>query len=418
MHFIVSCEGLFFPPNFFTPEEEEEEKGKQGPREMFDLPIEDFESRLESLKKNVGDTLTFLHQERNDFLPEEDVIIPSRKDDHVSRNIDLDSIKNKNKKSEDDHQQKRENDDLLYNRHKETSEPLEIEETVDESIIEDNFTSDNFEEQVVKETAETEVSKVIEKAEQVVNNDLRSPSASANFIENESNNAQIPFDRQNSSIRKTEEAFEFLEDEFVGSEPSHAVVVKMEAKTIKSGIPVSKAKGKERRPSPDRLSKIPVSSKSKVKTIKKHSKDPLKEFVKLAQEVDWDEDNKDQSTKSKIPVFVTESVGEIDPNLVSPVSDTKSSTLDSDSDTDSRRSSPQLKGILKKTTFKTVGSSSGSDVALHEAGGGESTDDESGRCDPICQLHLPVHVFFFLFKTLICLYNFSQLLCYPWSSLF
>jgi hypothetical protein len=37
------------------------------------------------LKMNVNDTLTFLHQERNDFLPEEDIIIPSRKDDHISK---------------------------------------------------------------------------------------------------------------------------------------------------------------------------------------------------------------------------------------------------------------------------------------------------------------------------------------------
>lgn len=50
---------------------------------------------IEVLKKNVSDTLSFLHQERNDFLPLEDELIPSRKDDHVSLNINLDIIKKK-----------------------------------------------------------------------------------------------------------------------------------------------------------------------------------------------------------------------------------------------------------------------------------------------------------------------------------
>ncbi|KRT83283.1 hypothetical protein AMK59_3308, partial [Oryctes borbonicus] len=243
----------------------------------------------------------------------------------------------------------------------------------------------------------------------------------------------------------------------------------------KSGIPIPKprqSKDKdiealyhqvlERVSSPtdsDLLSKIPVSSsKIKVKTIKKHSKDPLKEFVELTKDVNWDDTDNDVVTttvvkttdpivkttvtritssevtvpetikskipvyhtgdilpdiaesrsladrmeisfnKSKIPVLVTETTRIVSPDvthvertiispnqivdttLVSPGSDrtktsTKSSTIDSDSDSDSRRS-PPLKGILKKNSIRTIGSSSGSDVALHE-GGAELSDDDS-----------------------------------------
>lgn len=211
------------------------------------------------------------------------------------------------------------------------------------------------------------------------------------------------------------------------------------------------------------LSKIPISAKgSKVKTIKKHSKDPLKEFVKLAQDVNWDDDDTftltthqtdpivkttvtritsegtpgnmkttvqttenssdtkskiptlfnealspselcekfdASSPKSKIPVLVTETTRIMSPEstrvertVISPTSSqvvettivspgsrmsTKSSTLDSDSEEDSRQS-PPLQGILKKTITRTVGSSSGSDVALHEAGG-ELSEDDSGK---------------------------------------
>lgn len=55
-------------------------------------PLEPTPDPIEVLKKNVSDTLTFLHQERNDFLPEDDIIIPSRKDDHIANDIDLEYI--------------------------------------------------------------------------------------------------------------------------------------------------------------------------------------------------------------------------------------------------------------------------------------------------------------------------------------
>lgn len=97
-------------------------------------------------------------------------------------------------------------------------------------------------------------------------------------------------------------------------------------------------------------------------------------------------ENYEVSAKSKIPVLVTETTRIVSPEmLASPGSETKSSmkssSLESDSDSDScGRTPPPLKGILKKTAAapRTVGSSSGSDVALHEEGS-ELSDDESGK---------------------------------------
>lgn len=413
---------------------------------------EDFENRRQHLKQKVSDTLTFLHQERNDFLPLEDIIIPSRKDDHVSKEIDLDSIR------------------------KETKKPDEIAK--------------------VQNIAESEVSVVIKKAEDVVN-ELKISSAelqnkvaelgedfdfiktditneienNTNKILNELSGEKTILDNSNDLQLKSEEVFRFLENEasspitswkpdfdlsinLIPEKHSFAdsnKVVTFQSPESPTKIPVAKprqleSKHKEKEDfylgditvSPtdsEILSKIPVSSKGKIKTIKKHSKDPLKEFVTLSKDVNWDDADTEvvvtsdpivkttvtritsvaspEATRSKIPVLHTEalspkelsekfdlsqkskipvlqsestrmtspdSIKSYDSNLVSPASDArysnKSSTLDSDSETDSRRS-PPLKGILKKTAFRTVGSSSGSDVALHEAGA-ESSDDESG----------------------------------------
>lgn len=413
---------------------------------------EDFENRLQHLKQKVSDTLTFLHQERNDFLPQEDIIIPSRKDDHVSKEIDLDSIR------------------------KEAKKPEEIAK--------------------VQNIAESEVSVVIKRAEDVVN-ELKTSSADltnkvaeisqdldfiktefTNEIENDTNKIlnelsgeKAILDNSNDLQLKSEEVFKFLENE--ASSPTTPLkpdfdlsidltpekhsfadsnkVVTFQSPESPTKIPIAKPRQLESKQkekdfylgditvSPtdsELLSKIPVSSKGKVKTIKKHSKDPLKEFVTLSKDVNWDDADTEvvvtsdpivkttvtritsvaspEATRSKIPVLHTEalspkelsekfdlsqkskipvlqsetttrmtspdSIKSYDSNLVSPASDArysnKSSTLDSDSETDSRRS-PPLKGILKKTAFRTVGSSSGSDVALHEAGA-ESSDDESG----------------------------------------
>lgn len=284
---------------------------------------------------------------------------------------------------------------------------------------------------------------------------------------------------------KSEEAFKFLENEtsspvctartvldFLEKESEGELLESAEGeqskspKSPRSSIPVAKPRKsieKEKdidvllnddkfKANNELLTKIPVIKGAKVKTIKKHSKDPLKEFVTLSKDVNWDDDGDateiittitsepivkttvtkivtTQSTpeniKSKIPVLHPESItlntsetfenpdAEIlskskipvlksdntktvttetitSPNstkvietvesyITSPGSriSTKSSTVDSDSDEDSRRS-PPLKGILKKTTcVRTIGSSSGSDIALHEEGA-ELSEDESG----------------------------------------
>lgn len=397
------------------------------------------------MKQNVSDTLQFLHQERNDFLPEEDIIIPSRKDDHVSNKIDLESINLKPKKTEV------QND--------------------------------------VRGVAENELNEVIKTAEEVVNeikqNELFERQNGIDSIATDDTLNNLDSLKDDSITRaqeKSEEAFKFLENEasspLVNVAPSFeetALFVQKERELYspelpnkedsleeskKSAIPVSKVRKTEKEKdiellfasgedrdsvSPidgDLLSKIPVT-KGKVKTIKKHSKDPLKEFVKLAQDVNWDDDDEtftiktttttqhaepivkttvtritsdgvpvevsnkvtvsdetvkskipvlqqpptnlsietvETTVKSKIPILVTETTRIVSPEKTSEGTvqspESRVSTLDSDSD-DSRRS-PPLRGILKKANARTVGSSSGSDVALHEAGA-ELSEDDSGR---------------------------------------
>lgn len=344
------------------------------------------------LKRNISDTLTFLHQERNDFLPNDDIIIPSRKDDHVAKQIDLNFIPQRK----------------------------------------DKINSNDL-----RDLAETEINEVIKTAEEVVN-EIKQNDDSLDNLES------LRDDSLTQAQQKSEEAFKFLENEasspLIGAKASFddttAFIQEECEKAQKSAIPVSKNKLKNE--IVDAVeSKIPVCAKGKVKTIKKHSKDPLKEFVKLAQDVNWDDEDlvmktdpivkttvtritsesipddlrkivanaenekikmqNESPTKSKIPVLVTETTRIMSPEstriertvispestqfvettIVSPGSrvSTKSNTIDSDSDSDQ---SPQMHGILKKNSVRTVGSSSGSDVALHEAGG-ELSDDGSGK---------------------------------------
>ncbi|KAK4872920.1 hypothetical protein RN001_014949 [Aquatica leii] len=408
------------------------------PQELLDPVAE--------LKQKVSDTLTFLHKERNDFLPLDDIIIPSRKDDHIANEIDLSSDRIKKKRVID----------------------FEIPP-------EDNL----------RTVAESEVAMVIEQAETVVNDVTPRPTdlfivesaydtdaKMCRMRRNDGDDVQAiceivssDIDRE-EAILKAQEVFKFLENESTPTHlPNSSEFLQNEIQALNSdkfktsGIPVAKPRHKisdiftdverenerilsdgERSVSPDEfLSKIPVSGKGKVKTIKKHSKDPLKEeFVKLTQDVNWDDDTNDTvvittdpivkttvtritseqipeevktkmtfsevSPKSKIPVLMTETTrilplettiiertvtsptsSQVVETLISPGSETKfstrskSSTLDSDSDSDSRRS-PPLKGILKKTGLKMVGSSSGSDVALHEAGSELSEDESEDFC--------------------------------------
>ncbi|XP_071050658.1 ankyrin-3-like isoform X4 [Onthophagus taurus] len=583
---------------------------------------------IEKLKQNVNDTLTFLHSERNDFLPDEDIIIPSRKDDHVSQDINLDMIKKLDKKSNlrldldvdnnemivnnvrtivlneitdvikeldvDEEELRQEvepqvnevireaedvvndlkttgKDYIMYstdtlssnedfdlpqksndleeknwaernaNWNESTSEQVtgssnNWTHTPDEKINFWTETIEQLDEEIesvdedVKEQQQNELEKLANvlletKSElEEIKNQLKElpenvqpqktkdssqnlyenipfniKEETKNFVEKEMNYAEvtkknlrptveIPKKIEETSLNDSltkaqEEAFKFLETEisspltpsprdppksvsFTPDSPSKSTTVTtIITGTPKSSIPIAKPRQskefvEERVSSPTEseiLSKIPVcasNSKGKVKTIKKHSKDPLKEFVKLTQDVNWDEENvviksadpivkttvtriitehspnqvekisqfeKDKSKipvyhtvtetitrecssennstvkgNSKIPVLVSETTKILSPeekmslissqkfpsvesSLVSPGSDktktSKGSTIDSDSDTDSRRS-PPLKGILKKSSIRTVGSSSGSDIALHE-GGAELSDDDS-----------------------------------------
>ncbi|RZC43192.1 Death and/or Prominin domain containing protein, partial [Asbolus verrucosus] len=430
------------------------------------------------LKKNVNDTLTFLHQERNDFLPQEDIIIPSRKDDHISKDIDLSSI---NLRS-----QKKTTDELKTAAENEVNDVIQEAENVVNDLKSDvengiSIVNDEIKGKVekIKDAVEEKTDSFRETGDSLLDEYKNTTEDSLDNLES------LKDDSISNAQEKSEEAFRFLENEI--SSPltplkdnlrDTATFVQREIDSIlydepikivnfsqeieppnspKSSIPVAKPRQKIEKEkdidllfsydgresvSPtdeDLLSKIPIKG-GKVKTIKKHSKDPLKEFVKLSQDVNWDDSEENitekivknvtadpiirttstrittetvpEKIKSKIPVLHTETLSpteiteryEISPRskipilktettritspettyvertiisptqviettVVSPGSkiSTKSSTIDSDSDDDSPRT-PPLKGILKKTSIRTVGSSSGSDVALHEEG--------------------------------------------------
>ncbi|XP_074025695.1 uncharacterized protein isoform X3 [Leptinotarsa decemlineata] len=443
-------------------------------------PMETFVDPIVVLKKNVSDTLTFLHQERNDFLSEDDIIIPTRKDDHISKEIDLSSISLKTpKRSTSDYDDglrdvvECEVDEVIKQAEEVVNDKLNtLDNSVDERLqkvlrfkeeISEDFVND-------KDFTEEKVDSVFEDVKTTTEDSL-------------DNLESLKDDSISTVQEKSEEAFKFLENEessplsnriddtrtFLEKELEATIVDDLISKSPKSAIPVAKPRksvekeknvdvlfNEDRALSPtdgELLTKIPISTKgTKVKTIKKHSKDPLKEFVNLSKDVNWDDDEETNkiintvtlssdpivqttvtrtiiegtpenvrskipvlqselstetlekhdfefSPKSKIPVLKTESTRinspetiQIERTIISPDSSkvvettttimspgskisTKSSTLDSESDDDSRRS-PPLKGILKKTAMRTVGSSSGSDIALHEEGA-ELSDDES-----------------------------------------
>ncbi|VEN62626.1 unnamed protein product [Callosobruchus maculatus] len=400
-------------------------------------PTEDsFDDRIAILRKNVSDTLTFLHQERNDFLPEEDIIIPSRKDDHVAHSIDLEIIALKTpKRSTGD-----------YN------------ETLNGSLKQQDF-NDCFREQV-----ENEVDDVIREAEEAVSyrlgemtddrtskvlrfkEDVEEEIFHANdsvfddvktITEDSLDNLEsLKEDSVSVAQDRSEEAFRFLENEasspvMIKSEQDSFEATPKSPKSPRSGIPVAKTrKVVEKEKDIDLLfnedkekdvTKIPVAVKgAKVKTIKKHSKDPLKEFVTLSKDVNWDDEEEtakiiDTVTTTdatgKTTVTTTEVTGKttvtttgVNPTRVEskiPVlkgSEKRVTQLDSDSDEDSRGRSPPLKGILKKSQQqpalgKTVGSSSGSDVALYE--GEQLSEDDSATKPSSCQKTLEIwHVLY------------------------
>ncbi|KAH1010688.1 hypothetical protein HUJ05_004944 [Dendroctonus ponderosae] len=567
-------------------------------------PLEPTPDPIEVLKRNVSDTLTFLHQERNDFLPEDDIIIPSRKDDHIANEIDLEYISLKTpKKNQELAAQPEEVLEPSAPPHEEVaieepkslidetltvtsieeksiSEPLLVENHAAEDEVVTNNSQDqqsspsvrkvpeiSFQEHVevnsfdqspanafeesLRDVAEQEVEEVIRQAEDVVNDlqlngdEFQEKGKEIKFTveeradsilddirtntEDSLDNLESLKDDSISAIQeKSEEAFKFLENEAsspllskvsmsedvfkpsllddsatfiqkeadpdLKSEDSNISIESQSGDSLspispRSSIPLPKArKGKDKKkkgkgksaevseklvtfevepvrecksPEEDELlSKIPIIKGTKVKTIKKHSKDPLKEFANISKDFDWDKDDEETVTtkiiktvtttepivktvvtrissegadgakskipvlsgessllsennvaseidlqgtpKSKIPVLKTESIiisspdsirteKSVSPNttrvvetttttIISPISRTVV-TADSDSEDDSRQTSPPLKGILKKAANQQhplsgnpIGSSSGSDIALHEEGAELSSD--------------------------------------------
>lgn len=158
---------------------------------------------IEVLKKHVSDTLTFLHQERNDFLPDDDIIIPKRKDDHVAKEIDLECINLKT--------------------------PRKNREFTFEVEVEAKPKQLNFEpEASVREVAEQEIEEVIKQAEEVVNEqqlkeeikfhveeraDSIFDDVRTNTEDSLDNLESLKDDSISAIQEKSEEAFRFLENE-------------------------------------------------------------------------------------------------------------------------------------------------------------------------------------------------------------
>lgn len=438
-----------------------------------------FVDSVATLKKNVSDTLTFLHQERNDFLPEDDIIIPSRKDDHIAKEINLDSINLKTTKHSS-------NDDSLKVVTEEVDDIIkQAEEIVNENKNCVKGALDKIKKVI---TPEDEVVILRDKTEEnidtVLDHNRKETSDSIDHLESVNNFVEEARENKEKSL------VSLLEGELSSPlvEPAHLVDAFLEQeisyagrtfspesskspKSPKSGIPVAKSVKKTEKETDDscdqnkimeiscnkdeNVTKILSVKGGKIKTIKKHSKDPLKEFVILSKDVNWDDDDNagteiirsittsdpilkttittticessPEYIKSKIPVLQTETLPSystevyqtsetemlpkskipvlktektkitrpetitverqiISPDLTTKIVETTTtqvssssknrSTVDSESDEDSRKS-PPLKGILKKSGVRTIGSSSGSDIALHEEGA-ELSDDGSG----------------------------------------
>lgn len=158
---------------------------------------------IEVLKKHVSDTLTFLHQERNDFLPDDDIIIPKRKDDHVAKEIDLEWINLKTPRK---------------NREFSFEEVAKTKLTFQEPDLETS----------VRDVAEQEIEEVIKQAEEVVNEqqlkeeikfhveervDSIFDDVRTNTEDSLDNLESLKDDSISAIQEKSEEAFRFLENE-------------------------------------------------------------------------------------------------------------------------------------------------------------------------------------------------------------
>ncbi|KAK9878102.1 hypothetical protein WA026_020744 [Henosepilachna vigintioctopunctata] len=403
-----------------------------------------FEDSHEVLKRNVGDTLTFLHQERNDFLPEEDIIIPSRKDDHVSKQIDLDCISSKSPKKMDTDELSslrseveyqiceviKEAEDKVNNLKSNTDEKSDSLKETGDSFLDDvkNITEDTLDNlESLKEDSISNAQEKSDEAFKFLENEASSPLPSTKVVSDDMTFIQKEIDSVYSEEDSSRSVDLSPSNQMHNTSITHHLENNSQKETEEDSSINLIDHTECSSPENELLSRIPISAKgSKVKTIKKHSKDPLKEFVKLSQDVNWDDEENEKientvasepivkttvtriitkeskipvlhndptisenvekcelSNKSKIPILKTDTP-KITPmemketnmieTLASPGSivSNKSSTFDSDSEDDSHQS-PPLKGILKKGG---IGSSSGSDIALHEEGA-ELSEDES-----------------------------------------
>lgn len=315
----------------------------------------------------------------------------------------------------------------------------------------------------VKETANEVVSEIISEAESNMSSNLddslklavKKSEEAFSFLEHEEDVIPLKQDYDNNDLFINKETELYNQNyELINNVSNEKDKIETPTKKSKNKSNIPKLKSKEKYLKDEKdvdvvlsqteeenlslgesdiLSRIPVASNKqmKVKTIKKHSKDPLKDFVKMVNaDGNWDEmklsdtnlyeqktytttepdgtttttkieystspevtktttieystnspkthkktyelsESNNVSPKSKIPVLMNEV------SKTSSPTESHKDIVDSDSDTDSRQS-PPLKGILKKSSMRTLGSSSGSDIALHEAGG-ELSDDDTGN---------------------------------------
>lgn len=359
---------------------------------------------ISDLKQKIGDTLSFLHQERNDFLPNDEIALPLTNTEAALNTATIVSS-------------------TPHKTHENDSNFTQVQNEIP-SLGDKLADAANEQANILNRTIDDSCSILLKKSEEAFS-----------FLEHEDDKSLSPIIEI-----PTKNHFELPLSPIIENNTNH---VKFDSSIgngaigdgdkSKSAIPKLKQNKKEKylkdekdvdlllsqeedsslSPSEsDLLSRIPVAASKnvKVKTIKKHSKDPLKEFVKLVNaDGTWDEtklvegggpatiyeqttittctsstgdpvvvqhtteiNNAATSPKSKIPVLM-------EATKLSPTQESKREReiVDSDSDTDSRQS-PPLRGILKKSSMRTLGSSSGSDIALHEAGG-ELSDDDTGN---------------------------------------
>ncbi|KAL1518232.1 hypothetical protein ABEB36_001888 [Hypothenemus hampei] len=390
-----------------SPVEQFLQQGISTLKEVDSSPNAQQQDPIEILKKNVSDTLTFLHQERNDFLPEDDIIIPGRKHDHIAMEIDLDQIVAKKSQVDDLEPNLRNVAELEVQEVIRHAEDMvnDLQEQVKDkadSIFEDLRTNTEDSLDNLESLKEDSIGAIQERSEEAFR-----------FLENEASSPVLSV----QPTKGTDPGFEFEEQE----EESSVSGESLSAMSSRSAIPLPRSgkKGKDKKKRKNKETKVQISNLegqqgedellSKIpiikgtKTIKKHSKDPLKEFANISKDIDWDKDDEQTVTTkiiktvsdtppSKIPILSGQ--GPSESSVPVAVSTPKSKIpvvlkAAHESDSEEEHQPDALKGILKKdagvsprsqqTPTKQnnpIGSSSGSDVALHEEGAELSSDSE------------------------------------------